>query len=44
MSDVPTYIDVYQRGALDPKLWIPMVATSLLALGLSLVAFARRIP
>ncbi|MBI5432388.1 MAG: ABC transporter permease subunit [Planctomycetes bacterium] len=44
LSDVPTYIDVYQRGALDPKLWIPMAATSLISLGLSLVAFARRVP
>ncbi|MCK6444993.1 MAG: ABC transporter permease subunit [Planctomycetes bacterium] len=44
LSDVPTYIDVYQQRALDPQQWIPLAATSAVALGCSFVAFARRVP
>lgn len=44
MSDVPTYIAVYQTGALDPHLWVPLAATCVIALALSLWAFARRVP
>lgn len=44
MSDVPTYIAVYQKHALDPRLWIPMVGVSVVSLLISLAVFSRRAP
>jgi ABC-type transport system involved in multi-copper enzyme maturation permease subunit len=44
LSDVPTYLRIYQAGALDLRVALTLAATSALALGLSFVAFSRRAP
>jgi ABC-type transport system involved in multi-copper enzyme maturation permease subunit len=44
LADIPQFVKIAERGALDPRLVLPLLGASALFLGASLFAFERRVP
>ena len=44
LADIEVFVRIADRGALDARVWVPLVGVSGLLFGASVVAFRRRLP
>ncbi len=44
LADIPTFVEICNRGALNPRIVLPLLLVSVLFIVVSLIAFERRVP